>query len=296
MAVTNYGNKRSNWRVKVLRDPKTPEPPAENFAEIAKAQGLILLNTGLVSRETLLKSSDLKTALIPRENQSPLFFANKVYSGSMPEYKPEYAEDVVGNLLMIWQTEEQKEQVPEFAKVKPEVLQVWKTMEARKFAKAEADRLVELAKKDPSLPLKESLGKEKEVKEIGPFSWKVGNLFNKTVVTSTVFGIDDAGDEFMRAVYALDEGGIGTAWNLPKTACFVVRVDHWERSLTVLFSEFQKEVGSRRFVDNAAYQALGLRWLDSLKEEFGLKMDKNYDLGRERQETPGAPVPVDDEG
>ena len=293
-AVTKYGEERSNWRVDVLTTPKSPEPPAPNFAETAKAHGLLLQNTGLLSREELLKLSELRGAFFPVDEQHVIYFANKVFSGSMPEYKPQLAQDVNGNRLMVWLDDEKKENVPEFDKIKAEVKQAWKTMEARKLAKQEADRLVAVAKKDPNAPLKESLTKEgKEVKSIGPFIWKTSKLPNSALETSAIGGIDDAGDEFMRAAYSLEEGEVGTAWNQPKNACFVVRVDRWEPSRIVLATLFQSDAGSRRFGDRATLQALYRRWLDSLKEEFGLHLDKDFDKGRQMQDT--ASMPGDDE-
>ena len=93
---------------------------------------------------------------------------------------------------------------------------------------------------------------------------------------SEIDGIDQAGPDFMRAVFALDVGQVGVAMNHPKTHMYVIRVTFQNKSAEVLQSDFLARLedrGMQQQVNSAAqldHQLLSERWFEEVDRSLHL--------------------------
>ncbi len=120
-------------------------------------------------------------------------------------------------------------------------------IEARGRTMKRAESLAEEAHKD-NRPLKSIFGGRAglQVIETAPFSWltegPVRSLTERPAPTlSEVKGIVNPGNDFMRVVFDLHVGDVGTAFNNPQTIAYVIRPSMFEPSTTVLETRFLSE-------------------------------------------------------
>ncbi len=156
----------------------------------------------------------------------------------------------------------------------------------------EADRLMNEARKEAEglwAQAGEAFGKvfqdqsEAEVSESEPFSWMTTGAIPlwmaqvPPAISGEVKGVDMPGNEFMRAVFGLKKGEIGTATNDPKTVAYVVRVVDsnplpdvlWRMFLAEnYFSYFRAAWPEHASAENA--------WLDAIKKEVGFQWDPDW--------------------
>jgi hypothetical protein len=150
-------------------------------------------------------------------------------------------------------------------------------VEARKLATAAADKLAAEARKADK-PLSELLaGREgMEVVDTGPFSWMtVGAVaFDPSANRprlSNVHGVQNAGRDFMQAVFSATPDQIVVAMNEPKSDVYVVQIKSFEPSREDLEQRFL-------FEDFRAYSPLAIGdeetlyfdWLRSLDKQAGV--------------------------
>jgi len=186
--------------------------------------------------------------------------------------------DASGRLYLFWKVAEEESRVPELKEVRDQVLHSWKMIKARTLALERANALAEEARKR-GISLAATFAERPEIKVLRPkpFSWLTVWGASATepmprYYLNSVEGVEAPGEEFMRTVFTLPEGGIGTAFNAPKTIVYVIRVEEYAPSETVLWEGFLVDNFSR-YVGAAEMdqQEMMARWLDSLREAAGLE-------------------------
>jgi len=91
------------------------------------------------------------------------------------------------------------------------------------------------------------------------------------------------GNDFMRAVFDLEEGEIGMAMNRPKTAVYVVRVKESHPLPDILWRCFLDEDYLEYFRVGYTDQIESERaWLDQIKSAAGLRWNREPEPGRRR--------------
>jgi hypothetical protein len=200
--------------------------PQVDFAKLAEGRkGISAGKTPLASATVIAETTDLGKSRVNGQTDFGLVAFERLAT-----FKPARSEDTDGNHYLFWKIEESEAKVPEFADVKQEVEHAWRMIKARDLALEKARSLAAQAGKEPAKSLRESLGAQaKDVAETNRFSWLTLGaspmmMGRPEPRLSEVEGVEDAGNEFMRAVYSLDENEVGVAMNYPQTIAYVVRL------------------------------------------------------------------------
>lgn len=287
-----YSQGLLSWELsqRTARDAKKPEsaPPAApdlvaKAKQVSDADGL---PDALTAHDTGLISI-YQAAKIPGLGESSLSdgrsFVGYACRSSMRLYSLGSTVDLAGNRYRFIKVASKEGYVPSFEEAKSDVLAAYKKIEARKLAQKHADALAAEARKQPK-PLKELFAADKSLTFLEPpaFSWLTRGSAGATDSRSEprlseVEGVNDAGDDFMRGIFSLeDDGSVGVTWNQPQDIAYVVRVKSFSPSPHVLRTTFlidsPFESAAAGFNDQRrTYRA----WLDGRKQlaQFEWKRD-----------------------
>ena len=274
-----YHDKLILFEVKGKSKEGDKSPAKPDFDKLAKQHGLIAGKPGLVSAFELGQLDIGKSSLGPQAA-----FVDAVFE-QVPKDRPEIAQDTEGNYYLFWKTDEAEETVPELNDegVRERMLREWKKIEARSLARNRADAMAEEARKAKK-PLNEVFAGRADVvvTESEPFSWLTYGAIQPWMAygppsISGVRGVDTPGNDFMRAVFDLDKGEVGTAMNHPQTVAYVVRVTDSNPLPDVLWSQFLSESYFSYF--RAAWpdqSRAETAWLDGIKSEVGFAWDPDW--------------------
>jgi hypothetical protein len=282
--VSSYGRKLSVWAVK--KDGDAPTLP--DFQALAKAKGVQFEETGLISAQQAYDTTELgksfSISFSAEERPQQSYFVQQAFHSNIPNFSPyqTYSSDDENNFLW-WRIEFRDAYVPEFDKVKQEVLETWKLIEARKLALARAKEYADQANKQHS-ELKEmfQFDKNLHVSQIGPFTWMsqlsvAQNPEQPAPLRMTpITGVEKAGDEFMRTAFGLDGGSAGVAMNEPRTIAYVIQAISFDPAETVFRRDFLNRMAnpfgdaSMQTAQGDAYQALRAK-MDAIRAEFDFK-------------------------
>lgn len=260
-----------------------PQPPTPlDLKKLAEEHGVVAGQSKLMTSWES-QGSEIGASLI--NGRFPV--AQYAFSG-MPLFRPEMSIGAQGSLFLFWKNEEAKEATPKFEDpgVREEVLKAWKMVRARALAMKQAKTLAEEARK-AAKPLKEVFANRPNTQVIAPppFSWMTfGNLAMgsaQRAVLSQVPEIDMAGQEFMKAVFGLQESGeVAAAFNAPQTVVYVVRLKDFSPAYSVLWDIFEVE-NFRSYASAGAeeLQQTQRAWLEEIRKSAGFEWAKGYKPG-----------------
>jgi len=185
-----------------------------------------------------------------------------------------------GVQFLYWKIDGEEPYVPTFAEARPDVEAAWKRIEARKIAENEAKKIADaLNKANQTLP--EKFGdSDQPVIEPPDFSWLTTG-FNPggagTPTLSDVEGVENAGQDFMKEVFSLKVGEVGTTNDMPKSKVYLVRLvsdSPPEDLLKQLFltSGDSPEVQYVAYVENLS---LLRAWIENLETEMDVKWQRD---------------------
>ncbi|HTQ37569.1 MAG TPA: hypothetical protein VMJ32_00985 [Pirellulales bacterium] len=285
-----YNRGLQTYRAAESRGNKTakmPDPP--DLAALAKPSGLEAKQTELISLEQAYNHTDLgksRRSLVPGEYSAPSFIqsAYQLDSSSqptLPTYQPQRSDDNDNNRYLWWKVADEAAHTPTLDEIKPEVTLAWKIIQARKPALAKANEDAAQARQLKQT-LKETFGSVEGsgLSTVGPFSWltqPVGQPFGAPRLTK-VPGVEQAGDEFMKSIFALKAGETGVAANEPQTVYYVVQIESEEPTLDALHEEFMAKMSNEMskipyaFVGLEENQGMPLAWLKQVQNEFGYQL------------------------
>lgn len=280
-----------------------PEPPLPDFAQLAAQTGIEAKKTELFSqREGSELQLDIAKSTVSAGTQPTPFL---LYAfDSLTEHRPARSQDNEGNYYLFWKTVQEPERVPKLEEegIRSMVVNSWKMIEARGAAEAEAERLAEAARakqeasKDPA-SLATALAGEKDitVQSTDPFTWldvnsiqlymwgygrpRLGTIQltapapkegEKPAEPETVQLV---GSAFMKTVAGLEKGGIGVAWNEPKTVAYVVRMVDATPEAKELQSLFLSSADAQQLQVVASLDKGDAfrEWIKSLEAKVGLQ-------------------------
>jgi hypothetical protein len=275
----NYGAWKSD-NAGLPKEAQKPQPPSPDFAALAEKHGLTAHETGLQSLYEIATETDVGKAIaeVGQGLQRPNYVEAALQTPLL--YKAATVQDAAGNQYLYWKVDNVEEHVPTLDEegIREQVVETWKEIQARDLAKKKAEDLAKEAREGKS-SLSEAIADEKglEVITTQPFTWMTaGNPFlgpSEPRLTS-VPGVESPGNEFMSAVFGLEEGEVAVTHNVPQDAYYVVRVTSLEPSLKVLQETFAIESPRQ----NQNYFALAQEenmevsrhWIESVREEAGL--------------------------
>jgi hypothetical protein len=210
-----------------------------------------------------------------------LYFADIAYHKDILPFRPVQIRGESGSVyFMFWKTREAEAYVPELKEVRDDVLEAWKQRQALELARAKAKDLAEAAKKSAK-PLKEILEKDSpwSVKETNEFSW-MSTGFTPAGMNapglSNVEGVVGVSEDFMRSVFALPVGGVGTAENQPQSFVYVVRVTSTAPGEEELRRQFLQSGNSYEIQQIAGVegQRAVREWFEGLEKSLGVKWEQ----------------------
>lgn len=228
--LRKYFQTHASWRARSKTEPNLPEPTPPDVKQLAEKHGLIGGETPLVDElqigdYELGKAFDFSFEGNQFRRKS---FAEIAYNGRLPLYQPDQIRSFEVDVeFLYWKTKEAEPFVPALPDIRDEVVEAWKSKEAFQRAKAEAEKLARAAKGDK--PLKESLDATlaKNVLEPPEFTWLTRGAMpmgSGAPMLNVVEGVEHAGQDFMKAVFALRPGEVGVAVNTPQTVAYVIRL------------------------------------------------------------------------
>jgi len=199
-------------------------------------------------------------------------FAQLAYQEGLQPYRPQRIRGEQVDLeFLYWKTAQESSYVPELNDIREEVVDAWKRQQALALAKAEAERLAKQAAADK--PLGESLGAGHTVLQPPEFSWMTTGFTpfgGGAPALSAVDGVQSAGEDFMKSVFALQPGQAGVAVNQPQDTVYVVRMVEQSPDDEVLKQQFLAS-GVTNEVAQMAFVELGQlwqSWYDDLEREM----------------------------
>ena len=216
----------------------------------------------------------------------PIPFHVLAYRDGIPLFKPDQIRGASTDAnadaeFLYWKTQEEPPFVPELKDIRDEVVDAWKTREALALAEAEAKALAEKARESKK-PLKETFSDKPELKvaETNPFTWMTRGFLPVNMggspTLSSVDQVEHAGMEFMRSVFKLKVGDVGTAVNQPKTVVYVVRVQSESPSEEALREQFLQTGNSSELQQIAFFDKMDVRrdWIESIRRELNVKWER----------------------
>jgi hypothetical protein len=262
-------------------------PPAPEFKSLADQFGLELKQTDFVTVDQAEAGTDVgKSFQLASGPANPQQFREIAFNENLFKYQPEQTEDWERNRYLIWKIADEATRTPKLDEIRPDVVQAWKMIEARKPAQAKAEEYASQARQR-NLALKDAIKDSSagEVITTRPFSWLSRSLSNPMAMPrlSEVEGLKDVGDDFMEAVFALQTGQTAGGKNLhnrPQTVFYAVQIEGEEPSRTELQDNFLTSMDAP--TSAAIYAVVGAldqtglapepsQWLSELRREFDFK-------------------------
>ena len=286
--LTGYAEDFALWQA---RQEKGDAPRPPDIDVIAKTQGLEAGTSDLVTADQAVASGGIGRSFEFIADPGSRFgfrqrnWLEQVYGPGTPSLRPITSRDAAGNRYISWKVEDQPEFTPSFEAARPVVEQAWKIVEGRDIARRKAEAIVAEAAGKPSLA--EALaGREGvEVASVGPFSWlSQGTVPQGTPpVLSDPDGFVMAGEDLMRAVFALEPGQTVVAFNEPKTICYAIRMRSLEPPLADLEAKFLADKGDQRRIGMVAqreFSEVFSGWFEKLEARYGLQWKRPPRRGR----------------
>ncbi|MGB8852560.1 MAG: hypothetical protein WCC69_03235 [Pirellulales bacterium] len=277
-----YAEDLALWQAQVAGAGGRPQPP--NVEAIAKKQGLESGRLERVSAGDAVAAGGLGTSFeLSLDQNSPMGFRQvswdeMVFAPTASLWRPAGTRDVAGNRYLSWKTEDQPAFSPTFDKAKADVERAWKIVEGRPLARKLAEELAKQAGYGKTLEAAVAArteGPKLAAATVGPFTWMSrAGTFGAAPTLSQPDGLSMPGEEFMKAVFALEPGQTAVAFNDPRTVCYAIRLVSYEPDQEKLREQFVDPGFDQRRIAVLARQqegdAIG-RWIEDVQRRYALQ-------------------------
>ena len=272
----------NRYRARLARKGGTPPVPLD-FVALAEENGLETGETGLIAD---WEAVGLEIARVPgffdaifSRGDTALYVVERNFDPKQTD-----PENQVNPLYIYFKVDQTPERTPQFDDpgVYEQVLQKWREIEARQLAREAAERVASAVRKSGQSLSEYCVDRpEYRVSLPEPFTWLTRGLAGATNPDappriSPVDGVEMPGEEFMRTVFGLEKGGVGTAMNAPQTCAYVIRLISfdpaseellWERFAAASWETYR----SAAAIEDAQFRRL---WTERIREEAGLKWQR----------------------
>ena len=298
IAMSRYADQRMRWQIASAKDPQASKPKPLDMDALAKEHGVKAFSTDMLSVLEVESNSELGIGKSRDMNiaSRTTFYQPWLQIVFQPKglYRPLTTVDSDGNSYLSWKIEEREGHIPTFKEARTDVLEAYKQIKARDFAKQEAEKYAKTVR-EAKQPMKEVFAQDKDllVKDIGPFAWLTrpnvpfGMQQSQGIQMTPVPGVETPGEDFMRAIFSLEAGGVGVAFNFPKSVVYVIQATDFEPRESVLEQEFMVRMQNyNRYRGAGSGELAGAQslWLESLIEEYGVVWHRTADEYLENQE------------
>ena len=284
-AVRAYGQKYRRYQSALENKSKTAKDPGKfNVQAVAKdITGVTAESTPLISRYQASEYDIGQNAsLFNWQTGSSFGFGDVAFGPDEMLYDPKYVNSREQDVLYIfWRTKAEAAATPTFEEAREDVVAAWKRQKAYEIARQEAEELAKKAEKAESL---KDVTDPNVVITPPAFSWlSMGSVpfgMNRPEL-SIVPGIELAGQEFMKDVFSISEGGAGTAVNQPHSRVYAVKV--------LKFEPKQEELRDR-FAESGLFETMavvGAQWREAVADQRQ-HLDEEFDVSWQRPPQPGS--------
>ena len=279
-AIEKYSRDRRSAEVTKKAPPIAPDLP-----KLAEKHNMTIGTTALADPTQIQETELGKTRGFTRTSTDPIPFHVIAYLDGIPEWTPSIIRGTRENnnfdvLFMYWKTKEEPPVVPTLKDIREEVVDAWKTQQAVTVAEEEAKRLAETAKQSGQ-KLKEVFANKKDLKvaDTNQFTWMTRGFvpgMGGVPQLSAVDSVENPGQDFMKAIFKLKVGQVGTAMNQPKSIVYVVRIDSELPSEEVLREQFLQSGNSFDLRQIAVTDRMELRefWFQSIRKDMNVKWER----------------------
>jgi len=300
--VSGFAEELALWQARRPAGASAPRPP--DLAVIAEKQGLTFGKSGLVDAGQAVAEGGIGGSYeFVADPRSRFGFRQQLWRDQLfgtggLTWRPIRSGDVQGNRYLSWKTEDQPEFTPSFELAKPVVERAWRILEGRGLARRHADEIARLSKTAGSLeaalaeaakqPSAGAAAAQPAVK-VGPFSWLEAGPMSSggEPELSQPEGLSMPGDEFMRAVFALEPGGVAVAFNEPRTVCYVIRLAEFDPPSAALQEKFLEARADRRRIGMVAERETSQAFrglLESMEKRNRLEWKRPPRVSRDEME------------
>jgi len=274
--IGRYAEDLALWKARGT-GKAAPAPPDIDL--IAKKQGLEAGRSELVTAEEALGAGGIGQSFEFVPDPGSRFgirqqnWLDSIFGQNTMPLRPVTSRDVGGNRYLSWKTEDEAEYTPTFDAARDDVEFAWRIVEGRDLAKKKAEELAARARAE-NASFEALLGGATNVKatKVAPFTWlTVGASGQPTL--SQPEGVQMPGEEFMTAVFGLEPGQAGVAFNEPRTVCYAIRLDSLDPPAADLRTKFVEDRSDPRRIGAVAQTEFSRSfgdWLTSLEKRYGL--------------------------
>ncbi len=287
--LVEFKVRMENYHTARIRAAADQEPTPPDIKSYIENNDFQYAKQEMLSLDQYQETTDIGKSYeeVPQTDGRPpkhiQFESTAFQKGPQTLYRPYQTQDDDGFHYVFWKTAEAEEEVPELnGKIRKAVVHAWKlgagveddAKHARGLALKRAEELADQLRSGATF---DQLAKEQpgsKVTTTGMFSWLTFGQLNQ------VDGIDQAGVDFMRAVFQLRAGEVTVAMNHPETTVYVVRVTEENKSPQTLQQNYLDEMSSplvqyqitaaQRMDQMLAHQ----RWLEDVERKLNVKWEK----------------------
>ena len=283
-----YAEDRALWIARGKDGDKEPSSP--NVEKIAEKQDLVAIESDWTTVAEAAGGGGIGSSFEFVPDPSSRFgirqqrWLETMFGDGTITLRPVTSRDAEGNRYFSWKQGDKEERVPTFAEARSNVEKAWRIVEARPIALKEAAALVD---KTGGKSFKEALSESEfeQVKEIGPFTWLTqGDVgVNGAPVLSSPEGLVMPGNKMMQKIFSVAEGQSVTAFNEPKTICYVIRLLEYKPADEELQKRFEGVLGDQRrlsMVAQTAFAEVFMDWIASLEKDLELTWIRDPRLPR----------------
>lgn len=278
--VTRYAEDYALWQARQVASAEPPKAP--DIDVIAKKQGLEAGRSGLVTASQAMSGGGIGQSFEFIPDPGSRFgirqqnWLEAIFGQNTIGLRPVTSRDVAGNRYLSWKTDDQPEATPDFNAVRDNVEFSWRIVEGRGLARKKAEELAAQAKAaNQSLEAAVAGRSEMKVAQVGPFTWlSEGAAPGSPPFVSQPDGVEMPGEEFMKAVFALEPGQTAVAFNEPRTVCYCIRLVSLDPPAAELRDRFLEAKSDPRRIGTVAQQEFSEsfgRWIEGLEKQYGLK-------------------------
>ena len=275
--MARYSSDLQVERVSLANNMK-PENPIKpiDLKKLAEAEGLQYGITGM-SDGFRLANTPVGRSMIG--NQS---LVNSIMNQGFETYRPVRSMFIdMGNStepdfqeFVSWKTKDQPAYTPEISQVRDEVIDAWRSRQARKLASDQANAIAEKLRKAGAEPWKTVLDTQQQTLLINPtpFTWMSPprEMFSPAQITF-VQGLDSVGGDFMQKVFNTPAGQVAVAPNAGLNTYYVVRVVELTPTVEVLRQNFETSRGRARQLAFPERERMFSDWYQNIERSLNVQ-------------------------
>ncbi len=251
-----------NQRAIAGGDKATKLPPRPDLKALAAELGMVHVELGPMDGREIQSNSIAMSFAVGSGFQRGDPFVQLMFVNRPPKFSPVRTVDDQSQVSYVaWKTDERDAYIPKLQDVRDEVILAIRTLEARRLARLEAEKLSKQFNATDK-PIRDEVPEERSsllFESLGPFSWMNSFGFGMRAFMGNVPELDRVGESFMRQVFTSERGVWGVAPNQPETVFYVVRPTEFSPSTDELHQRFTQASQRMQTVSLAIEEASRIR-------------------------------------